>query len=42
MGEENIENNKNSKGLIKNALMLYFGTIIFVVIVMIIFVKIYQ
>ncbi len=36
MGEEKIEKN-NSKGLIKNALMLYFGTIIFVVIVMLIF-----
>ena len=37
MGEEKIENNKKSKKLIKNALMLYFGTIIFVVIVMLLF-----
>ncbi len=37
MREEKIEKNKKTKELIKNSLMLYFGTIIFVVIVMLLF-----
>ncbi len=37
MGEENLEKNNNSKKLIKTAFMLYFGNIIFVVIVMLVF-----